>query len=84
MTRKYHNHRLQTNPRHSKNRQPQHNLRKATSSLFLSKMIAKPERTPRTTPQNQGHNKKPHIEWEQQQTMNKQQQNHHPRIDSSI
>ena len=52
MTKKYHNHTLQTNPKHCEE-EPQntnsHNTsgrqRKATSSLFLIRMIAKLERT---------------------------------------
>ena len=43
-------------------------------------LLQKPERPPRTTTQN----KATHSQLEQQQTMNKQQQIHRLRTDSSI
>ena len=50
--------------------------RKATSSLYLMKMITKLERTPRTTLQNKDATQTHYIQWWQQQTMNKQHHNH--------
>ena len=51
MIKKYHNHTLQTNPRHGENQTPNNNNHKTTrrqseaiSSLFSIKMIAKLER----------------------------------------
>ena len=59
MIRKYHNHTLQTNPRHREEEprtlramRQEDNLSKATSSLFIIEMIAKLERTPHTALQN--------------------------------
>ena len=43
--------------RDTEHRQMQHNLSKATSSLFLSEMIAKLERTPRIKPQTRTQHK---------------------------
>ena len=49
---------------------------KATSSLFLSKMTAKLDKTlMKNYITKQGPNTKLHTQWEQQQTMNQQQQN---------
>ena len=62
MTRKCHNHR----PTHRTMRKRHKTARtqcKVTSSLFLSKMIAKLERTPKTTPQKQRPNTKTHTIW---------------------
>ena len=53
---------------------------KATSSFFLSKMIAKLQSTLCTTPQNRYLTQKPHTQWKQQE---KQQQNYQLRIGSS-
>ena len=39
-------------------------------------MFAKLERTHRTTSQNKNLTQSSHMQWEQQQTMNKQQHNH--------
>ena len=59
MIRKYHNHKLQTNPWHSEEEPHNNNTRhqddkqsKATSSLFPTEMIAKLERTQSITQQN--------------------------------
>ena len=46
-------------------------------------MIAKLERTQSTAKQNQDLTLNPNKKWEQQQTMNKQQQNYRLRTDSS-
>ena len=51
-----------------------------TSSIFLSNIIAKLDWTPRKTPQNRDPIQTPQTQWEQQQTIDKQQQqNHHLR-----
>ena len=47
---------------------------KAPSSLFPSEMIAKLERTKCYCKTKQASYNKPHKQWEQQQTMNKQKQ----------
>ena len=71
--RKYHNHTLQTNPRH-RDEEPQNinshkttgiNLSKATSSLplFPIKMIAKLEITPSTAHQNRDITQNPINNW---------------------
>ena len=58
MIRKYHNHILQTNPRHREEEPQNNNNHKedkpsnATSSLFPNKMIANLERTQGNTQQN--------------------------------
>ena len=51
-----------------------HNQSKATTDLFSSKMIIKLEMTSCYKSRNQ---RKPHTQWEQQQTLNKIQQNHY-------
>ena len=56
----------------SQNSRTYHN--KATSSLFLSEMIAELERTLSTTLQNKDGTLKPSNEWDQQFSMNPQQQ----------
>ena len=84
MIRKYHNHKLQTNPWHCEE-EPNNNHKtpvrqsKKTSSLFPIEMIAKLKWTQRNAQQN--------IEQLQNPTMgvtiNCQQQNHRLRMDSS-
>ena len=91
MIRKCHKHILQTSNWHreeeSKNGKSDMTFKtlqsKATISLFLSNMIAKLERTQSTAKQNKGIRLNPHKQWEQQQTMNIQQQNRHLRTDGS-
>ena len=55
--------------RDTEHKEPQQNSSKATSSmpLFLSKMIAKLERVPRTTSQNKDPTQNSRTQWEQQQ-----------------
>ena len=62
-------------------RQQERNQSKASNFIFLIKMIAKRKRIIRTTLQNENPTHL-HAQWEQQQTMNQQQQNHSLRIDS--
>ena len=50
-------------------RQLEHNWSKSTSSLFISKMIAKLHRKQRTTKQNQDPTQNFHKQWGQQQTL---------------
>ena len=50
------------------------------SSLFLIKIIAKLEITPRITPQNKDAS---HVQREQQQTMHKQQHTHRHRTEAA-
>ena len=54
MTRKCHNHRLQTNSRHLEKETQNTDRHKTTSFLFAKKMIAKLVRAPRTIKQNKG------------------------------
>ena len=64
MTRKYHNHTLQTKPRHREEETlntimvSKGNTSNATSSLFPSEMIAQNETTPITAKQNKDHTEK--------------------------
>ena len=55
--------------------------RTTNSSLLPSEMIAKLERT-QNTEKTRTKTKKKHNQWEQHQTMNKQQQNQHVRKDT--
>ena len=79
MIRKYHNHKLQTNPWHHE--EGPHNNHETpgrqTSSLFPIEMIAKLELTQSNAQQNTEQLR------EQQSTTNQQQQNHRLRTDSS-
>ena len=86
MIRKYHYHKLQSNPVTARKsyttitKHQEDKLSKATSCLFPIKMIAKLERTQSNTQQN--------IEQLQNPTMgsttNQQQQNHRLRSDSNL
>ena len=81
ITRKCHNHRLQTNTRQPVDLTEHSHITITVKqqALFFSKMIAKLEREPRTAPQNNDPITKTYIWWEQQQTINKQNENHRPR-----
>ena len=67
MIRKYHNHILHTNPRHRKEESQKNtvtknlkdNKSKATSSLFIVKIIARLERTQRNEYQNKHQHRTP-------------------------
>ena len=52
-------------------------------SLIPSEMIAKLERIQNTARESKHLAINPHKQWEQQQTINKQQQNHRHRLDRS-
>ena len=75
MAGKCHNHIQQTNPWHrveeSKNDHSQMTLgtqqRKATSSLFPQRDDCKTRKNTKYCKTKQGHNTKPHKQWEQQQ-----------------
>ena len=71
MIKKYNNHTQQTNPRHCEEKQQNTNSHKtsgrqskATSSLFLIKMIAKLERTQSNAYQNKDQTQNPYTQWE--------------------
>ena len=83
MIRKYHNHKLQTNPHHFEEEvQNNSNLKdkqcKATNSLFPTKMIAKAGKGTKQCTTNIGTNTEPHNG-----SNNQQQQKRHTRMDMS-
>ena len=92
MIRKYHNHKLQTNPRtvsksymtFTVTRHSKDNKDKATSSHFLIKMIAKLERTKRNAYQNKDQHRILTQKWEVHTRISQQQQNHRLRTGSSL
>ena len=89
MLRKYHNNTLKNNPRH-REEDPSQDIRKtinkskATSYLFLINMIVKLLRSLSSAQQNKDQSQNHNKEWEQQQTINQQQQRHRLRTDSGL
>ena len=76
-----HNHRPQNNPWHHEEEKQNTDCLNTIKVKQPSKMIAQLESTLRSRPQNKIPTQNLHSQWEQLQTMIKQQHNHYLRMD---